>query len=353
MVQVLPNGNSRLAAGLVTPMRTLPIVLALTLVALLGARFVSAAPPLQEIERIELTGVKGRIDHMAVDIVGKRLFVAALGNNTVEVIDLAHHRVVKSLTGFAEPQGVLLLPEQKRLLVTNGETKVTHIFDSETLAPRGKIELKEDADNVRYDARTKEIYIGCGSGRDSAVAVIDATDIQSNVQYIALSGHPESFQLERSGKRIFVNVPTSGKVEVIDRERGEVVASWAISEQANFPMALDEAHHRVFIGTRKPAKLLVLDTETGKLVANLASVGDADDIFYLAETGRIYVSGGEGFVYIFQQQDPDRYILLDKIATDKGARTSLYVPEWNQLYVAVPNSSASAAHIRVFRIGDR
>jgi DNA-binding beta-propeller fold protein YncE len=334
-------------------MRTCSIVLALTVVVLVGSTFVSAAPVLQEIERIELPDVTGRIDHMVVDIVGKRLFVAALGNNTVEVIDLAHRRVIKSLTGFEEPQGVLLLTEQKRLLVTNGEDKVTDLIDSETLAPLGKIQSREDGDNIRYDAQTREIYIGCGSGRDSAIAVINAADMQSNTKYIALSGHPESFQLERSGKRIFVNVPTSGKVEVIDRERGEVVASWSISEQANFPMALDEAHHRLFIGTRKPAKLLVLDTETGKIVANLASVGDADDIFYVAETRRVYVSGDEGFVYIFQQQDPDRYILLDKIATEKGARTSLFVPKWNQLYVAVPNSSASAAHIRVFRIGDR
>jgi DNA-binding beta-propeller fold protein YncE len=334
-------------------MRTCSIVLALTVVVLVGSRFVSAAPLLQEIERIELPGVKGRIDHMVVDIVGKRLFVAALGNNTVEVIDLSHRRVIKSLTGFAEPQGVLLLSKQKRLLVTNGENKVTDIFDSETLAPLEKIQSREDGDNIRYDAQSKEIYIGCGTGRDSALAAINAVDVQSSIKYLALSGHPESFQLERNGKRIFVNVPTSGKVEVIDRERGEVAASWAISEQANFPMALDEARHRLFIGTRKPAKLVVLDTETGKIIANLASVGDADDIFYVAETGRIYVSGGEGFVYIFQQQDPDRYILLDKIATGKGARTSLYVPEWNQLYVAVPNSSASTTHIIVFRIDNR
>jgi hypothetical protein len=326
---------------------------ALTLVALVISKVGFAEPLLQEIERIELPGVKGRIDHMAVDIISQRMFVAALGNNTVEVIDLLQRRVINSLAGFEEPQGVLLLPEQKRLLVTNGENRFTDIFDSVTLSPLGKIELKEDGDNIRYDAHTKEIYIGCGSGRDSALAVINAVDIQSKIKNIALSGHPESFQLERNGKRIFVNVPTSGKVEVIDRERGEVVASWPISEQANFPMALDDAHHRLFIGTRKPAKLLVLDTETGKIVANFASVGDADDIFYVAENRRLYVSGGEGFVYIFQQQDPDRYILLDKIATEKGARTSLYVPEWNQLYIAVPNNSASSAYIEVFRIGDR
>lgn len=312
-------------------MRTYPIVLALTLVVLVGSRSVSATPLLQEIERIELPGVKGRIDHMVVDIVGKRLLVSALGNNTVEVIDLAHHRVIKSLTGFEEPQGVLLLSEQNRLLVTNGENRFTDVFDRETLAPLGKIELKEDADNIRYDALTKEIYIGCGSGRDSVLAVINGADIHSKIKDIVLSGHPESFQLERNGKRIFANVPTSGKVEVIDRERGKVVASWSISEQSNFPMALDEAHHRLFIGTRKPAKLLVLDTETGKIIANLASVGDADDIFYVAETRRIYVSGGEGFLYVFEQQNADRYVLLDKIVTEKGARTSLYLPEWNQL----------------------
>ena len=334
-------------------MRTSPIVLALILVASVASKIACAEPLLQEIERIELPGVKGRIDHMVVDIIGKRMFVAALGNNTVEVVDLLQRRVFKTLTGFAEPQGVLLLAEQNKLLVSNGENRFTDVFDSVSLAPLGKIELKEDGDNIRYDAQSKEIYIGCGTGRDSALAVINAMDIQSKIKNIALSGHPESFQLERSGKRIFVNVPTSGKVEVIDRERGEVVTSWPISEQANFPMALDEAHHRLFVGTRKPGKLLVLDTETGKTIANLASVGDADDIYYVAETRRIYVSGGEGFVYVFEQQNADRYVLLDKIATEKGARTSLYVSEWNRLYVAVPNNSTGSAHIKVFRIGDR
>ena len=325
----------------------------LTLVALVASNVASAAPLLQEIERIELPGVKGRIDHMVVDIVGERMFVAALANNTVEVINLAHRRVIKSLAGFEEPQGVLLLPQQKRLIVTNGENKAIDIIDSENLASLEKIQSREDGDNIRYDAQSKEIFIGCGTGRDSALAVINAVDIQSKIKHVALSGHPESFQLERNGKRIFVNVPTSGKVEVIDRERGEVVASWAISEQANFPMALDEAQHRLFIGTRKPAKLLMLDTETGKIVANLASVGDADDIFYVTETRRVYVSGGEGFVYVFEQQNADQYVLLDKIATEKGARTSVYVPEWNQLYVAVPNNSAGSAHIKVFRVVDR
>ena len=336
-----------------THVRTFPIVLALTLGALVASKIASAEPLLQEVERIELPGVKGRIDHMVIDIIGKRLFVAALGNNTVEVIDLSNRRVIKSLTGFEEPQGVLLLPEQKRLLVTNGENRSIDIFDSETSATLGKIDVKEDGDNIRYDAQAKEIYVGCGLGDSGALAVLRAAEIPAKVKEISLSGHPESFQLERSGKRIFVNVPTSRKVEVIDREQGKIVASWGLNEQANFPMALDEAHHRLFIGTRNPAKLLVLDTETGKTIASLASVGDADDIFYVAETGRIYVSGGEGFVYVFQQQEANQYVLLDKVATAKGARTSLYNHEGSRLYVAIPSSSNSAAYIQVFRIGNQ
>ena len=298
------------------------------------------------VKRIDLPGVNGRIDHMAFDAETHRLYVAALGNNSVEVIDLDRGMVIKSLGDFAEPQGVLLLADKHELIVTNGESRHVDVYDTRSLQRVRQIALKEDNDNIRYDDKTKLAYIGCGAGNDSALCVFDTTQ-HVKVQEIALSGHPESFQLEQAGVRIFVNVPTSGSVEVIDRTKGKVEAIWPISAKKNFPMALDEKHRRLFIGTRDPAKLLVLDTETGKTIASLDNVGDVDDIFYIPDNGNIYVSGGEGFIYIFQQQDADRYVLRSQTPTVKGARTSLYVPLKQQLILAVPSNKNEPAQVWV------
>ena len=314
-----------------------------------GAAVAGTGPTLQETQRIELPGVQGRIDHMAVDLPTRRLFVAALGNNTVEIIDLQTKRLIKSLTGLQEPQGLLLVPEVKQLIVTNGESASARVYDSVRFEPLKDIRLREDNDNIRYDPDSKLGYIGCGIGAEGALAVVD-TRTNALIVEIALSGHPESFQLERKGKRIFVNVPSERKIEVVDHEKQQVVAAWSVPARGNFPMALDEEHARLFVGTRSPAKLLVLDTGSGRVVAELDSAGDADDIFYDRDAHRIYVSGGEGFVFVFEQTDPNQYRLLDKLATRKGARTSLFVPEWQTLFVAVPMGSDGNAEIRAYKI---
>ena len=327
-----------------------PSILALLMsisVSLTAVGVDAATPPLRETQRIELPGVRGRIDHMALDMANQKLFVVALGNNTVEVVDLGAGRVGKRLSGFEEPQGVLLVPELKRLVVTNGESAFAQIFDSETLDPIRKIQLRDDSDNIRYDPATQRAYVGCGKGRDGALAVVDVKT-GAKLSDIGLSGHPESFQLEAKGRRIFVNVPAAQAVEVVDRSSGKVVASWPLVARNNFPMALDEARGRLFVGTRGPAQLLVINTSSGALVATLDSVGDADDIFYDVGTHRVYVSGGEGFVFVFEQLDADHYGLAGKIQTRPGARTSLYVPEWKTLFVAWPESSGKTAEIRSY-----
>jgi WD40 repeat protein len=329
------------------------ILRAVLMVALLMCAEVSwSEDELKLVQKIDLPGVNGRIDHMALDLESDRLFVAALGNNSVEVVDLTKGSVVKSLTGFKEPQGVLLLPETHELLITNGGNRNVEVYDVRSLQKIRVIAFKEDNDNIRYDANAKLAYVGCGSGKDGALGVFDPIR-DSKVVEIGLSGHPESFQLEHAGTRVFVNVPTSGKIEVIDRRQGRVVETWQVNARKNYPMTLDEAHHRLFVGTRDPAKLFVLDTETGKTVVSMDSVGDADDIFYVPASRKIYVSGGEGFVTIFQQQDADRYSLVTRVLTATGARTSLYVPERNQLLVAAPKTAGVSAHVLVYAISAR
>jgi hypothetical protein len=169
---------------------------------------------------------------------------------------------------------------------------------------------------------------------------------------VRLAAHPESFQLETSGSRIFVNVPSAGHIAVVDREKQSVLAKWPVTQaRANYPMALDEGNHRLFVGCRHPAKLLVYDTTNGRFVTSADIVGDTDDLFYDAARQRIYVTGGEGFITVLEQQDADHLRLLQKLTTAPGARTGLFVPELGKLFLAVPHRGGQRAEIRIFTVG--
>jgi DNA-binding beta-propeller fold protein YncE len=205
--------------------------------------------------------------------------------------------------------------------------------------------LGDDSDNVRYDPAARRLFVGFGNG---ALASISAAD-GSVLGEAKLGGHPESFQLERSGSRAFVNVPAADQIAVVDRGTMTVVATWPVAgAKANFPMALDEANHRVFIGCRRPAKVLLFDTATGKPSTSFEVVGDTDDLFYDAARKRLYVSGGEGYLDVFQEQDATRFARIAHVATAAGARTSLFVPDQARLYLAVPHRGSQKAEIRIF-----
>jgi len=302
-----------------------------------------SAQPLRLETTIPLS-VRGRIDHMSPDVAGKRLFVAALGNNSVEVVDVAAGKVTRSLKGFEEPQGVLFWPGGNRLYVANGKTGNVNALDGSTLAGIRTYQLDSDADNIRVEPAAKEVYVGYGEG---ALAVLQA-DAGERVGDVMLNSHPESFQLEANGPRIFVNVPGAQRVAVVDRRTRTVSAKWGLSAEENFPMALDEANHRLFIGCRKPPKLIVLDTSTGKEVASADIVADTDDLFYDAALHRVYASGGAGAVTVIQQNGPDSYAVGASIPTAPKARTSLFVPGWKQLIVAAPKDGKQGARLLVF-----
>ncbi len=306
-----------------------------------------AQSPFRAEKTIPLPGGEGRFDHLAVDVRAKRLFVAALGNNTLEVLDIDAGKRLQSITGMHEPQGVGFVPELHRIYVANGKDGKVRIFDAATLKPAGEVEMGEDADNVRYDPARKMLWVGYADGVLGSLN--PATGKRAGD--IHMDAHPESFQLEKNGTRIFVNVPDAGEIEVADREKKVIAAKWAVKGAgANFPMALDDANHRLFAGCRKPAKVLVFDTETGKTVAEFSCPGDTDDVFYDAARKRLYVIGGEGFVEAFTQKSPDEYQSAGKTATAAGARTGLYVPDMSRLFVAVPHRGNQGAEVRVYTV---
>jgi DNA-binding beta-propeller fold protein YncE len=301
--------------------------------------------PLKLKQTILLPGVEGRIDHFAADSSGQRLFVCALGNNSLEVIDLRNGGRVHSITGLGAPQGVGYAPEVNRLFVANDRGGICKIYDGKSFQTVGELNFEDDADNVRYDEAAKKIFVGFGSG---GIAVVNALD-GKQVGSIKLSAHPEAFQLGKNGSRIFVNVPNSRHVAVIDRDKGEVVARWKPDLAfANFPMALDEPDHRLFVGCRLPPKLVVLNTDSGDVVAKVDISGDTDDVFYDSKRHRIYVICGAGKIDVIEQTDPNTYKTSTKIDTAQGARTGLFVPERETLFVAIPHRGSQRAEIRVY-----
>ena len=318
------------------------IVVAVVLVAMQSP---FAQEPLTLVRSIELPRVEGRIDHLAFDTTSQRLFVAALGNNTVEVLDVKAGTHLKSVPGFHEPQGIAVVSDAKLVAIANGQGEGLQFLNADDYRAGPSVRLGDDSDNVRYDASANRLYVGFGNGD---LASIDPSAAKKLAD-VKLAGHPESFQLERSGSRIFVNVPNADQIAVVDRGAMRVVATWPVTgAKANFPMALDEANHRLFIGCRRPAKALVYDTTSGKEVGSFDIVGDTDDLFYDSARKRLYVSGGVGFIDVFQSQDGNRFARVARIATAAGARTSLFVSDQNRLYLAVPHRGGQKAEIRIY-----
>ena len=298
-------------------------------------------------QTIPLPGVEGRIDHFAFDTAGDRLFVCALGNNTVEVLDLRKGERIHSIAGLGAPQGVAYIPQLDHVFVANDKGGVCKIHDGKSFRQIGELNFKDDADNVRYDDATQKVYVGFGNG---GIGIIDATQGKM-IGSISLSAHPEAFELEKNGKRIFVNVPSARHVVVIDRDNGQVVATWKTDLAfGNFPMALDEANHRLLIGCRIPSKLVVLNTDSGDIVAKIDISGDADEVFYDGKRHRIYAICGSGKIDIIEQTDPNTYKALTKVNTADGARTGLFVPERDTLFVAVPHHGSQKAEIRAYQV---
>jgi DNA-binding beta-propeller fold protein YncE len=338
------------------------LLLSLGILLATNARPARAAEPasLRVTKTISLGDVAGRIDHMAIDPDAGLLFVAALGNNTVEAVDVNRGAVVARASGIREPQGVRVVPGGKVVVASGGDGMV-RIYDQH-LRELGHLANLDDADNVRLDAASGRVVVGYGGENSGGLAVIDPEKAAKRAD-IPLPGHPESFQLEtgagagagagagtRGRKRIFVNVPSVRVVAVVDRDKGQVIANWPLrAARGNFPMALDEARHALFVVCRRPARLVALDTATGKAAGDVETVGDADDLWIDEPAGKIYVTGGEGFIAVHRLPVPGAPPnLIEKIPTAAGARTSLFDPKSRRLYVAVPKGEGRAAEIRVF-----
>jgi len=325
----------------------------LLLSAMASAQDSAATRPLVLTGAIPLPGVQGRIDHFGMDDKG-HLFLSALGSNSEEVIDIGAQARIHSISGIPTPQGVVFSPETNKLFVGSAKGSL-YIYDGTSYKQITAIDFHGDVDNLRYDPATEQVFVGYGDEETAAIGTVDATTNQRGRDF-KLGAHPESFQLENNGTNIYVNLPDLRQIAVINRKTW-TVTRWPLGQDGNFPMALDEADHRVFVNTRGPAKLLVVDTDSGKTVASLSSVEDCDDLYYDSARKRIYASGGEGFIAVFQQKDADHYELLTKVPTTLGARTSAYFGKlgkkgFDRFFLAVPARADHGAEVWIYTVQD-
>lgn len=326
-----------------------PFFLGSMLACLAGPASAADRAPLLTLEQtIPLHNVSGRIDHMAVDLNRKRLFVAELGNGTVDVVDLTTATVTHRIGGLHEPQGIGYAPARDVLAVANAGDGTVRLYKGGELAPAGVVELGDDADNIRIDPRSGRFIVGYGRG---GITTLDPGDGKLGTR-VALPAHPEGFQLDPATRRVFVNLPDAHQIAVADLDAGKQVAAWRVPGLgSNFPMALDRDHGLAAVVYRSPARLVLLDTGTGTVTAQMDTCGDADDVFFDARRQRIYVSCGSGSVDTFTG-DGHSYQHTARVSTESGARTSLFVPELDRLFVARrAGLLGSEATLLVFRPG--
>jgi DNA-binding beta-propeller fold protein YncE len=252
------------------------------------------------------------------------------------------------------PPGVVYAPETNKLFVGSSKGKL-YIYDGTSFDLITAIDFHGDVDNLRYDAANKRVYVGYGDEEIAALGAVDATTNKRIEEEYKLGAHPESFQLETSGPNIYVNLPDLKQIAVINRST-QAITRWPQTLEHNFPMALDEADHRLFVGTHEPARLAVFSTTSGRMISALPSVQDADDLYYDAARKRIYMPGGEGFIFAFQQKGPDQYHLLARIPSSLGAHTVGYFGKgkkgFDRFFLAVPARADHGAEIWVYAVQD-
>jgi len=334
MVEFLRNAHIILARLLV----------GLTLLAAAPASAQQDGRSLLELERkIPLGAVNGRIDHLAFDLSRKQVFIAELQNNSVGVVDLGSGRLLHRISGLSEPQGVGYVPSVDMLFVANGGDGSVRVFKGGDFTPSGLQALNSDADNVRVDAETAHVYVGYGAG---ALAVIDPAT-RMKIKNIELPAHPESFQITRTTRQIFVNLPNAGSIVVLGNMGDALHATWSTAnDQGNFAMTIDEENQRVLVVFRNPPKLSVRDMRSGAVIAE-HTCGDVDDIFVDPKRRRLYVTCGEGFIDVLNASAD--YPRLARITTRPGARTSLLIPPLDRLAVAARASGSEPAELWIYR----
>jgi len=312
--------------------------------------------PLRLVQKIPMPNVQGRFDHIEVDVEGKRLFVAAVESGSIEVMDLAAGKWIRSIPGFKTPTEMCYVPELNKLFVVSRDDGMVRVFKGDSLALIDSLKLELGANRAFYDPASQYLYVGYGGQRAgfdySRIGIIDARSDKLLGDMIDQELQSSQILMDNATRRIFAAVPEHGRIDVFDSNNRQLVLTWATGGEAG-DIALDQTHHRLFTATRNPPQMMIVyDSESGQEVASLPAEGRMNGVYYDARHKRIYVTCGRdlptGFVFVYQQIDPDHYDLIGKVPSGPGAGTSFWLPQFNRFYVAVPAHEKQEAAILVF-----
>jgi hypothetical protein len=327
-------------------MKIHPLVALAGVICFLWPGFGQQNPPLSLLHTITLPNVQGGFNHMSVDPGRQSLFAAAPTTGTIEIVDLKAGKALRSVEG-ERPAAVRFAPEFNQLYATRGQS--VYVYAGDTLDQVAKVNLGSSLDELQYDPRARQLYVGVMAADKTAIAILSIPDGRQ-LGEIKLPGKPQGFIVERNGKRIFANIPALGQIAVMDRESRTLLEPWSLAgTQGNYPIDLDEVRHRLFVGCRQPPRMIVFDTASGKLVATIGIAGDTDDLFYDPARKRVYVSSGDGSIDVIDQHDADHYQTRSRIPTVAGARTSAFSPALSLFCLGVPKRGGEPAEIRVFQ----
>lgn len=310
----------------------------------------SSAAQLVIQQTIVLPGVTGKFDHFAIDEAGNRLFAAATGNHSVEVVNLVTGKTEQSIGGFGKPHGVVWISASRRLFVADGGKGELDMLAGSPLRIVQHIPLSEDADDLVYDPDGKLLYVGHGgtnAANPAAIAVIQSENL-TLVKDIPVASHPEALEMDEKGSRIFVNIADKGQIVVIDEKTQEIKSTWELAgAKGNTPLAYDAVNDRLLVGCRSPAKLVVLNSRTGTEIASAPANEGVDDLFYDPQMRRAYLIAGSGWVNSYALSVDGRPQALPSIPTVAGAKTGLFVQSKGHLFVGIPGVK-SAAEVRTY-----
>jgi DNA-binding beta-propeller fold protein YncE len=319
------------------------------------ASTLSAQQPLKLLQTIPMPSVKGRIDHLGIDVKRGRLYIAGLGNDTMEVVDIRAGKWLRSVSGFKTPQGIWYVPSVDKLFAASGDAGTCRVFRGGDLKEVDTIHLAPGVNRLIYNPVARQLYAGYG-GKDASwdygeIGIISPRTDQV-LGKVKVASHPAEILVDHSGRKLYVAIYPAQKIQLIDIPHRSVVATWSTGSAHPGDMALDENTGRLFVGSKDPPVFLIYDSASGKEVSHMPLVEGQDGVYFDARRKRIYISGGRelgsGSVDVIQEQDPDHYKELARVPTGPGAGTSLFVPELDRLYVAVPAHGQSSAEVMVF-----
>lgn len=294
--------------------------------------------PLKLTATTNFPGYAGDFDHFAIDTKDGRLFLAGEEYHELEVLDLASGKTIQRLSGYGAPHSMLYMPDANEMLVIDGE-KPSPVLDAATLKVKRSYKLPAGADSAAYDGSTKHLWVVTGGKdvpqKDSNLIELDPVTgkIVKSVHFDA--DHVEALAVEQNGPNLYINVTDKNYLAVVDKAAGKVVKQWKIKEaEQNAPLAMDEKTHRLFVVTRKPGKLVILNADTGATVAVFKAPERTDQVTWDPDNRRIYVTGGEGYTSVVEQDDADHYREVAQVKTAPGAKTAILDSDHKRLWIA-------------------